>query len=52
MKSYELFNSPYMSGVRPREFFKGTREMNSKKSLIFGNIKSFDKDFEKSKDKN
>ncbi len=52
MKSYELFYSPYMSGVRPREFFKGTREMSSKKLLIFGNIKSFEKDFDKSKDKN
>lgn len=41
-----------MNGVRPKEFFKGTREMNSKKALFFGNIKSFEKDFEKSKDKN
>jgi hypothetical protein len=38
-----------MNGVRPREFLKGTRELNSKKSSIFGNIKSFEKDFEKSK---
>ena len=46
-----MFNSPYFNGVRPKEFLKETREIYSKKSSVFGVKKSFNKDFERTKNK-
>ena len=51
MKQSDFFLMPYFNGVRPKEFRKETKEFYTKKALVFGVKMSFNKNFEKSKQK-
>lgn len=51
MKQSDFFSLPYLNGVRPKEFLKETKEFYTKKALVFGVKMSFNKNFEKSKQK-
>ncbi|MBK7096449.1 MAG: hypothetical protein IPH57_15865 [Saprospiraceae bacterium] len=51
MKQSEFLSMPYFNGVKPKEFLKETKEFYTKKALVFGVKMTFNKDFEKSKQK-
>lgn len=42
---------PYYNGVRPKGFMKETKEYYTKKALVFSVKMSFNKNFEKDKQK-
>jgi hypothetical protein len=51
MKQTDFFSLPYNNGVRPKGFLKETKEYYTKKALVFGVKMSFNKDFERNKQK-
>ena len=51
IKQPGLFEMPYFNGLKPRTFLKETREFYTKKAVGFGVKMSFNKDFDKSKNK-
>jgi len=49
MKGNSLFMEPYMQGLRPKTFMGKTREIYTKKAMLSGNGKRFNKTFGKKK---
>ena len=51
MRQSEFFPAPFFNGVRPKSFLKGTKDIYTKKAMVCGTNKSFNKDFGKRKPK-
>ncbi len=51
MRQSEFFPAPYFNGIRPKSFLKETRDLYTRKTLVSGTRKSFNKDFGKRKPK-
>jgi len=49
MKGNSLFNEPYLLGLRPKSFMGKTRDIYTKKAMLSGSGKSFNKSFGKKK---
>jgi|GEM_PF-3198426 hypothetical protein len=49
MKGNSLFNEPYLTGLRPKAFMGKTKEIYTKKALLSGNGKTYNKSFGKKK---